>query len=85
MRRAKRTRIDCHWVEIERLVLQVKDAKSNDDTVRNENELMKEALLMAQVDPHKNLVSIIGVVTRGRPKTLVLNYCEHGYAHEKER
>ena len=51
---------------------------NNDDTVRNEGELMKEALLMAQVDPHRHLVSIIGVITRGRPKTLVLNYCEHG-------
>jgi len=36
-----------------------------------ENELLKEALLMSQVLPHTNLVSIIGVITRGRPKTLV--------------
>ena len=32
---------------------------------------MKEALLMAQVESHTNLVSIIGVITRGRPKILV--------------
>ena len=43
-----------------------------------EGDLMKEALLMAQVEPHVNLVSIIGVITRGRPKTLVLSFCEHG-------
>ena len=49
----------------------VKEAGSNDVTVMNEGDLMKEALLMAQVEPHTNLVSIIGVITRGRPKTLV--------------
>ena len=49
----------------------VKEAESNDVTVMNEGDLMREALLMAQVEPHRNLVSIIGVITRGRPKTLV--------------
>ena len=49
----------------------VKEAESNEATVIVEGELMKEALLMAQVEPHTNLVSIIGVITRGRPKTLV--------------
>lgn len=33
---------------------------------------------MAQVGTHRHLVSIVGVVTRGRPKILVLAYCEHG-------
>ena len=56
----------------------VKEADTNDATVMNEGDLMKEALLMAQVESHRNLVSIIGVITRGRPKTLVLSFCEHG-------
>ena len=45
-----------------------------------EEELLNEALLMAQVDAHANLVSVVGVVTRGQgqPKILVLSYCEHG-------
>ena len=43
-----------------------------------EDELCKEALLMAQVATHSNLVSLVGVVTRGTPKMLVLSFCEHG-------
>ena len=53
----------------------VKEAKDAETTATVESELMKEALLMAQVEPHTNLVSIIGVITRGRPKTLVLSFC----------
>ena len=41
-------------------------------------ELLSEASLMAQVAGHRNLVSIIGVITRGDPLVLVLQYCEHG-------
>lgn len=33
---------------------------------------------MAQVGHHTNLVSIIGVISRGDPLVLVLQYCEHG-------
>ena len=43
-----------------------------------EEELLKEALLMAQVDHHIHLVSLVGVITRGHPKVLVLSFCEHG-------
>ena len=43
-----------------------------------EEELLKEALLMAQVEKHKNLVSLVGVITRGTPKVLMLSFCEHG-------
>ena len=43
-----------------------------------EDELLKEALLMAQVGFHAHLVSLVGVVTRGKPKILVLSFCEHG-------
>jgi serine/threonine protein kinase len=59
----------------------VKEASGSLDTAgfaAAEEELLKEALLMAQVDTHKNLVSLIGVVTRGKPKVLILSYCEHG-------
>jgi serine/threonine protein kinase len=41
-------------------------------------DLMTEAAVMAQVTGHKNLVSIIGVVTSGSPLILVLSYCDHG-------
>ena len=43
-----------------------------------EEELLNEALLMRQVGVHKNLVSLIGVVTRGTPKMIVISFCEHG-------
>ena len=43
-----------------------------------EEELLKEALLMAQVQTHEHLVSLVGVITRGSPKVLVLSFCEHG-------
>jgi hypothetical protein len=52
----------------------VKEGKDAEGTTVAESELMKEALLMAQVEPHTNLVSIIGVITRGRPKTLVREF-----------
>jgi surface protein len=41
-------------------------------------DLMTEAAAMAQLAGHKNLVSIIGVVTSGNPLILVLSYCDHG-------
>ena len=43
-----------------------------------EKDLIQEALLMAQVDEHPHLVAIIGVITRGSPKVLVLSFCELG-------
>jgi surface protein len=41
-------------------------------------DLTTEAVVMAQLAGHKNLVSIIGVVTSGSPLILVLSYCDHG-------
>ena len=59
----------------------VKDASGSLDsagvTAANE-ELLKEALLMAQVETHEHLVALVGVITRGSPKVLVLSFCEHG-------
>ena len=43
-----------------------------------EKDLIQEALLMAQVDQHPHLVAIVGVVTRGNPKVLVVSFCELG-------
>lgn len=41
-------------------------------------ELASEATVMVQVGAHTNLVSIIGVVTRGMPLMLVVSFCENG-------
>jgi len=41
-------------------------------------DLLREAATMGVVSPHPNLVSLIGVVTRGQPKLLLTSYCEHG-------
>jgi surface protein len=41
------------------------------------DDLMTEATVMAQVEGHRNLVSIIGVVTVGDPVMLILTYCDH--------
>ena len=59
----------------------VKEASGGLDTAgfaAAEEDLLKEALLMAQVETHDNLVSLVGVITRGTPKILVLSFCEHG-------
>eukprot|EP00043_Microstomoeca_roanoka_P013002 m.126863 g.126863 ORF g.126863 m.126863 type:complete len:842 (-) comp15645_c1_seq3:1805-4330(-) len=40
--------------------------------------LLKEAAYMAQFQGHANVVTLIGVVTRGQPVCLVMEYCEHG-------
>jgi serine/threonine protein kinase len=41
-------------------------------------DLATEAMMMAQLQEHRNVVSIIGVVTSGKPFMLVLAYCDHG-------
>lgn len=41
-------------------------------------EMLREATVMAQVSGHPNLVSLIGVVTSGKPLLLLISYCEHG-------
>ena len=55
--------------------------QASTEAAASEDDLLKEALLMAQVDKHKHLVSVVGVVTRGRPKVLVrlnLQRLSHG-------
>ena len=49
----------------------VKEASGSLDSagaVAAEEDLLKEALLMAQVETHPHLVSLVGVITRGNPK-----------------
>jgi serine/threonine protein kinase len=61
-----------------KIVLDVEGVEDEAAFAAAETDLLKEALLMAQVDTHRNLVSIVGVITRGQPKVLVISYCEHG-------
>jgi hypothetical protein len=42
------------------------------------DELIREATVMAQVTGHKNLVSLVGVVTSGAPLLLLVSLCDHG-------
>jgi serine/threonine protein kinase len=46
-------------------------------------ELQREAIVMAVVGRHPNLVSLVGVVTTGPPLLLVISLCEHGSLHSQ--
>ena len=41
-------------------------------------DFMREAIVMASISPHINVVSVVGVVTAGVPLMLLVSYCEHG-------
>eukprot|EP00729_Bicosta_minor_P007791 gene7791-8950_t len=41
-------------------------------------ELLEEASIMARVTGHMNVVSLVGVITKGLPMVLVVSYCEFG-------
>ena len=56
----------------------VKTVRDTAVSVEATNEMKLEATVMAQVGSHPNLVSLVGVVTRGDPLLLVLSYCELG-------
>lgn len=43
-------------------------------------ELTEEAALMADFD-HRNVMSLIGVITRGMPKMIMLPFCSNGDLH----
>ena len=43
-----------------------------------QDDMIKEATVMAMVPHHDNIVPLIGVVTRGNPMCLVELMCEHG-------
>lgn len=42
------------------------------------DELLDEAMLMAQITPHPNVVGLVGVVAEGGEMMLVLPFCAHG-------
>jgi serine/threonine protein kinase len=50
-------------------------AKESPEATR---ELRLEAMTMAELGSHHNIVSIIGVITRGDPLVLIVSFCEHG-------
>jgi serine/threonine protein kinase len=56
----------------------VKTVLEADKSTGAAEELLTEAMVMAQLQGHTNVVSIIGVVTSGNPYMLVLSFCEHG-------
>ena len=41
-------------------------------------DLMREAATMAAISTHPNLITLVGVVTCGNPKLLVVSYCDRG-------
>ena len=55
----------------------VKMPKPNAEGTGNRDDLLREAVLMAQFD-HANIVALIGVVSRGQQCRVVLQYCEQG-------
>ena len=59
-------------------IVAVKTVISAKLTPEATQELASEATVMVQVGAHPNLVSIVGVVTRGLPLMLVVSFCEQG-------
>jgi hypothetical protein len=53
----------------------VLDAKSSPEATK---EMLAEAGVMAAVGSHPNLVSLIGIITRGDPLILILQFCAQG-------
>ena len=47
-------------------------------SVGTERDLLREAMVLAQVAGHTNVASLLGVVTSGTPTLLVLKYCSNG-------
>eukprot|EP00039_Didymoeca_costata_P014829 m.244994 g.244994 ORF g.244994 m.244994 type:complete len:1378 (+) comp16106_c0_seq31:355-4488(+) len=56
----------------------VKTVLDSKATPEARDELLSEAGVMAQIKPHPNLVSLVGVVTRGEPLMVLISFCEHG-------
>lgn len=45
---------------------------------KKKTDLRREAVLMAQLVGHVNVVELLGVVTAGKPMMLLISYCENG-------
>jgi serine/threonine protein kinase len=58
-------------------VVAVKSVKGDTATGDQIEELMAEALIMAQI-LHDNVVCLIGVSTAGQDTMIVTQFCEHG-------
>ena len=56
----------------------VKTVLDAEKTPEGADELVQEAIVMAQVGAHPNVVGMVGVVTSGPPMLLVLEICERG-------
>lgn len=52
------------------------------DSSAAEGDLLCEATIMVQLPAHTNVIAIIGVITSGYPKIVVMQYCEHGSLHQ---
>ena len=63
------------WANVRYLVA-IKMARTAEGEATN--DMLREATIMAQVEHHPNLVSLIGVVTSGAPLLLLMSYCERG-------
>ena len=48
------------------------------DTEEATSEMLQEAVIMAHIGSHSNVVNLVGAVTAGIPKLLLMSYCEHG-------
>ena len=55
-----------------------KTIKDSSASVEATNDLLAEAGVMAAVGAHPNLVSLIGIVTRGDPMIVVISFCAQG-------
>ena len=70
-----------HGTNVHEEIVAAKQALANDGSEKARvarADLIKEAAVMGQVGYHANVVSLIGVVTRGDPLIVVVSYCEHG-------
>lgn len=56
----------------------VKTVLDAEKTPEGAEDLLQEAVVMAQVGMHRNVVAMIGVVTSGEPLLLVLELCTRG-------
>lgn len=58
------------------------DEADPDGRARSDQELYREAVVMAQLPLHSKIVRLLGVVTVGKPTVLLMTYCEHGNLSE---
>eukprot|EP00729_Bicosta_minor_P015597 gene15597-27334_t len=55
--------------------------KANGQIAIAEAEMIKEAVIMALVPSHPNVVPLVGVCSSGKPLYIVASICEHGALH----